>query len=110
MIPTFVDKASASSIECVVRMTEHYFLVSEMPATTYHMNRLASGSIPADGSSSRMIGGFPMRAMATWSLRLFPPDRVPASLSTWSVRFNCTMVLFISLVRSPGLIPLMRAK
>ena len=110
MIPTLVDKASASSIEWVVKMTEHYLRVIEIPATTSHMNLLASGSIPADGSSRRMIGGFPIRAIATCNFRLFPPDRVPASLSLCSSRFNWLIVLFINLVRRAGYIPLMRAK
>jgi|TARA_B110000285_G_C14895559_1_gene500674 hypothetical protein len=48
-----------------------------MLATTDHMKRLASGSIPAEGSSSKMMGGFPTIAIATDNLRLLPPDRVP---------------------------------
>jgi len=36
--------------------------------------------MPADGSSSKIIGGFPIVAIATESLRLFPPLSVPAGL------------------------------
>jgi len=48
---------------------------------TFHMNRLALGSMPVDGSSKKIILGFPIIAMATESLRLLPPERVPESLS-----------------------------
>ena len=43
------------------------------------MNRRALGSIPADGSSSKMIGGLPTIAIATESFLLFPPDSLPAN-------------------------------
>jgi len=51
-----------------------------MFATTDHIKRLASGSIPADGSSRRIIGGLPIVAIATESFLLFPPLKVPAGL------------------------------
>jgi len=38
------------------------------------MNLLASGSIPAEGSSKNITGGFPIRARATYNFLLFPPD------------------------------------
>jgi len=44
------------------------------------MNYLEWGSIPADGSSSRIIGGFERIEIATLSLRLLPPDRFLAIL------------------------------
>jgi hypothetical protein len=53
----------------------------DMPATTDHMKRRASGSIPADGSSRRMIGGLPSVAIATDNFLLFPPLSVPDGLS-----------------------------
>ena len=73
MIPIFVERASASSIEWVVKITALVLLL-EMSATTSHMKRLAVGSIPAEGSSSKMIGGLPTMAIATDSFLLFPPD------------------------------------
>jgi len=42
------------------------------------MNLLALGSTPVLGSSKKIIGGLPIRAMATESLRLFPPDSYSA--------------------------------
>jgi len=48
---------------------------------TFHMNLLALGSIPVEGSSKKMILGLPIIAIATDSFLLFPPDRVPESLS-----------------------------
>ena len=41
--------------------------------TTRHMNLRASGSMPADGSSSMTKAGLPTSAMASDSLRLLPP-------------------------------------
>jgi hypothetical protein len=86
MIPILVDSASASSIVCVVNMTALFFLLCDILYTTFHMCLLASGSIPADGSSSNIIGGFPNVASATDSFLLFPPDNVPAGLYLWLVR------------------------
>ena len=74
MIPIFVDKASASSIEWVVKITADFLSLYEIFATTCHINLLASGSMPAEGSSNKTIGGLPKVAMPTESLRLFPPD------------------------------------
>ena len=42
------------------------------------MKRRASGSMPADGSSSKIIGGLPKVAIPTESLRLLPPLKDPA--------------------------------
>lgn len=53
----------------------------------FHMNLLAFGSIPVDGSSKKMMLGFPIIAMATESFLLLPPDKVPESLSSYSSRF-----------------------
>ena len=41
MIPIFVQRASASSMECVVRTTVLYFRRVEMLEMIVHMNRLA---------------------------------------------------------------------
>jgi hypothetical protein len=35
-----------------------------MPDTIFHMNLLAAGSIPAEGSSSKTTNGFPRIAIA----------------------------------------------
>jgi len=63
----------ASSIEWVVRIIEDNFLSDEILSIIYHIHLLASGSIPADGSSKNITGGFPIRAIATLSFRLLPP-------------------------------------
>lgn len=57
------------------------------------MKRRASGSIPAEGSSRRIIGGLPNVAIATDNLRLLPPDNVPAGFDLWSAKFNSTIAL-----------------
>jgi len=76
MIPILVLRASASSIIWEVRITALDFYL-EMPETTDHINRRASGSIPEEGSSKRIIGGLPIIAIPTDNLRLFPPERSP---------------------------------
>jgi hypothetical protein len=48
------------------------------------MNLLAFGSIPVDGSSKKIILGFPIIAIATDNFLLLPPDNVPESLSSYS--------------------------
>ena len=77
-MPIFELNASASSILCVVNMTADFLRCYEIRATIVHMNLLASGSIPAEGSSNRIIGGLPRIAIATDSFLLFPPLKVPA--------------------------------
>lgn len=74
MIPNLVDKASASSMEWVVKITDENYLLVAIFEITSHMNLLALGSIPVDGSSKNIIGGFPSEAIATDNFRLFPPD------------------------------------
>jgi hypothetical protein len=43
---------------------------------TDHINLLAYGSIPADGSSKNIMGGLPNKAIATDNFLLLPPDKV----------------------------------
>ena len=50
MIPMRVQRASHSSMEWVVRINEHFSLFVTMSEITRHMKRLATGSIPVDGS------------------------------------------------------------
>ena len=88
MIPILVDRASASSIECVVSTTALFLLCYDILETTVHKNLRALGSIPAEGSSRRTFGGFPSKASATESFRLFPPLKVFAVFYLWLVRFN----------------------
>lgn len=76
-----VDRDSASSMEWVVRMIVDCFFSVAILEITFHMNLLAFGSIPVDGSSKNMIFGLPIIARATDSFLLLPPDRVPESLS-----------------------------
>jgi len=47
---------------------------------TFHMNLLAFGSIPVEGSSRKIIFGLPIIAMATDSFLLLPPESVPDNL------------------------------
>jgi len=54
-------------------MTDEYFLNVDILEMMSHMNLLASGSIPEDGSSRKITGGFPIKAIATYSFLLFPP-------------------------------------
>ena len=60
------------------------------------MNLLASGSMPAEGSSRRIMGGLPRRAMATDSLRLLPPLNDPAGLLRNSDKFSSVIFSSIS--------------
>ena len=59
MIPILVHSASASLIEYVVKMIEHYFLMVATFEMMSHMNFLATGSIPVEGSSKNMTLGLP---------------------------------------------------
>lgn len=85
-MPIFVDKASASSIECVVKITVDCFFYVDILEITFHINLLAFGSIPVEGSSRNIMLGFPIIAMATDNFLLLPPDRVPDNLSSYSSR------------------------
>mmetsp|Transcript_42652 Transcript_42652/g.49915 ORF Transcript_42652/g.49915 Transcript_42652/m.49915 type:complete len:124 (-) Transcript_42652:681-1052(-) len=97
IIPIVVDRASASSIECVVNITAEFLPLVEIFDMMSHMNLLAFGSIPAEGSSRKTTGGLPIMAIATDSFLLLPPDSVPASLCSYCSRF---MLLSWSLMRS----------
>ena len=77
------DKASASSIEWVVRTTVTFLWSEATLSMTFHMYLLALGSIPVDGSSRNKTVGFPNIATAVDNLRLLPPDKVPESLSLY---------------------------
>jgi len=106
IIPILVLSASAYSIEWVVMMTALFLSLCEIFATTCHMKRRASVSIPADGSSSGMMGGLLNVAIATESLRLLPPYKVPAAFSLWSAKLRQSIAFWISLYWSDSGIPL----
>jgi len=91
MIPSFVERASASSIEWVVKMTALCFLKVEIFEMICHMNHFAFGSMPVEGSSRNTIGGFPIIAIATESFHLFPPLSFVASMNSYSWRFICSI-------------------
>ena len=80
MIPSFVQSTSASSITWVVKMILDCLLIVAIDDMTSHMNLLASGSIPVEGSSKNIVFGFPKIknkpnvAIAVDSFLLFPPD------------------------------------
>jgi hypothetical protein len=101
-----VLNASASSILWVVIITALYLSLYEIFATTYHINLRASGSMPAEGSSSNIIGGLPSVAIATESLRLLPPERVPAGLLRWSTSFKWSIAVSITYALLSDGIPL----
>ena len=50
---------------------------------TFHMYLLAAGSIPLDGSSRKITGGLPIKAIATTNFLLFPPEYYPAGMSAY---------------------------
>ncbi len=56
-IATRVESASASSIECVVINIDDDLFTVDILEITSHMNLLAAGSIPVDGSSKNTIYG-----------------------------------------------------
>lgn len=92
MMPILVQRNSASSIRCEVSSTADDFC-TEIFFTIYHMNLLASGSIPADGSSSKMIGGLPIMAIPTESFRLLPPDSADMALLRWGPKSSWSTTL-----------------
>lgn len=96
IMPNREERASASYIEWVVRMTVAFFFSVATLEITFHMNLLALGSIPVEGSSRKMMRGLPIMAMATESFRLFPPERVPESLSSYYVRFISAIFLVMA--------------
>ena len=64
-------------MEWVVKIIVLYFLSVAILEITFHINLLASGSIPVDGSSRNTIGGLPIIAIATDNFLLFPPESYP---------------------------------
>lgn len=79
-----MERASAYSIEWVVKIIVDCFFYEAILDIIFHMNLLAFGSIPVDGSSKKIILGFPIIAIATDNFLLLPPDNVPESLSSYS--------------------------
>jgi hypothetical protein len=77
-------------------MTVAFFFYVATLEITFHMNLLAFGSIPVEGSSRKIMRGLPIMAIATESFRLFPPERVPESLSSYYVRFISVIFLVIA--------------
>jgi len=59
-----------------VIITELLFLRVEILDTIFHMNLLAYGSTPVEGSSRKTIGGLPSIAIATDIFLLLPPDKL----------------------------------
>jgi hypothetical protein len=97
IIPSLVDKASAYYIECVVKITVDCFFSVEILEITFHMNLRALGSIPVDGSSKKMMLGFPIMAIATDNFLLLPPESVPDSLFSYSSKFISFIFLWIEI-------------
>mmetsp|Transcript_11363 Transcript_11363/g.20293 ORF Transcript_11363/g.20293 Transcript_11363/m.20293 type:complete len:291 (-) Transcript_11363:63-935(-) len=106
MMPIRVHSASHSSMECVVRMMAACWRSVEIRVITSHMNRRATGSMPVEGSSRKMSSGPPIMATATLSLRLFPPEYPPESLSAYSVSWSWWIPLATSPSNLEGGMPL----
>jgi len=92
-------------MECVVIMTELFFLYVDIFDTMFHMNLLAYGSTPVDGSSRKIRGGLPTIAIDTESFLLLPPERVEACTFTKSLRSMSSISLLINLSLNYFLIP-----
>lgn len=86
-MPSLVDKAYAYYMECVVKITVDCFFSVDILEIIFHINLLAFGSIPVEGSSKNIIWGFPIMAIATDNFLLLPPDNVPESFSVYSYKF-----------------------
>mmetsp|Transcript_6069 Transcript_6069/g.18374 ORF Transcript_6069/g.18374 Transcript_6069/m.18374 type:complete len:266 (-) Transcript_6069:4211-5008(-) len=91
MIPMREHRASHSAMEWDVSTTllSSLLYMSEM---TFHRNLLATGSIPVEGSSSKMTLGSPTTAAATASFLLLPPEYVHESLSAYRGRSSLAMI------------------
>ncbi len=78
-IPILLHSDSASDIEWVVNITVACFYLILVIMVSHKLLR-AYGSKPVDGSSKYYILGAAINAIATLSLRLFPPDNSLAAL------------------------------
>jgi|JI61114C2RNA_FD_contig_31_1774786_length_642_multi_2_in_0_out_0_2 hypothetical protein len=84
-------------------MIVHCFFSEAILDIIFHINLLALGSIPVDGSSRKIIFGFPIIAIATESFLLLPPDNVPDNLSSYSYKFiSLIFCVTASSLYSPG--------
>lgn len=92
IIPSLVERASASSIECVVRITDEFFFYGPSYEIIFHIKRRPYGSIPVEGSSKSNICGFPMMAQAKESLLLLPPDKLPERAFSNCVKRNSDII------------------
>mmetsp|Transcript_14671 Transcript_14671/g.46046 ORF Transcript_14671/g.46046 Transcript_14671/m.46046 type:complete len:107 (-) Transcript_14671:2052-2372(-) len=77
MIPIRSERASASSMEWVVRMMQRPRLMS---SRAFQRDRCVLTSSPDEGSSKKMTAGSPVKAHATDTRRRIPPD-------SWLIRF-----------------------
>lgn len=101
--------SSASSIVWVVRRTEDYFLNLEILSMIFHINLLASGSIPAEGSSKNITGGFPINAIATYNFLLLPPDKLLDTIFLYAFKpisfILSSTIIFLSYFGIPLIVP-----
>lgn len=81
-------------------------IVSTLP---FHINLLATGSIPVHGSSKNTIDGSPIVAIATDNFLLLPPDKLPAILLSKSIQSNCLILLFTTSFNSLSVKPFILA-
>ena len=51
-----------------------FFYIVDISEITDHINHLAYGSMPEDGSSKNIIGGLPIIAIAVDNFHLLPPE------------------------------------
>ena len=108
-MPILLHKVSASSIECVVIITLLFFPNFEVLCIIDHINLLASGSIPVDGSSNKTICGLHKREIATDNLRLFPPDNLPATFLVYSSKAISIIIVFTTFSKYIFLTPFILA-
>ena len=108
-MPILWQSVSASSIECVVIITLLFFPILEDLWIIDHINLLASGSIPVDGSSNKTIWGLPKSEIATDNLRLLPPDNLPAIFLVYSSKAISIIIAFTNFSKYIFLIPLILA-
>ena len=102
IIPSLEERASASSIACVVMTTALSCPSLRIP---FHISLREAGSTPADASSMKTIYGLPIIAMARVSFLLLPPLSAPALVWTNMLRPNLIIMVITDLVTREGSIP-----
>lgn len=90
-------------------MTALFFLMVDIFEMMFHMNLLAYGSTPVEGSSKKTKGGLPIKAIATDNFLLFPPESTLALILVYSTKSISLMDLSINRALIEDLTPLSAA-